>query len=334
MNSVAENLLCLAGVLVLGGVVFWFGRSERVSRQRAILRRSVVGLVSLCVIGAYLAVGFSNLIMTPKRGGDGQSLSLLDLAFQNVPRETTYSAPMAHTDLKGRPLKGWHILGTDALGKDVLQQTLKACSTALLIGGFTSLIYIPIGIILGISAGYYRRRVDDVVQYLYSTIASIPNILLLVAILVVLGKGLPQMAFALGITGWIGLCRLLRGETFRQSERQYCEAARALGQSGPMIIFRHILPNVMHLVLINFILGFSGIVLTESVLSYIGVGVPIGTASWGVMIDGARMELVREPKVWWNITAASGALFIFVLALNLFGDALRRAFDPKAEVRS
>jgi len=146
----------------------------------------------------------------------------------------------------------------------------------------------------------------------------------------VLGKGLPQMAFALGITGWIGLCRLLRGETLRQSERPYCEAARALGQSNPKIIFRHILPNVMHLVLINFVLGFSGIVLAESILSYIGVGMPIGTASWGAMIDSARMELVREPKVWWNICAASGALFFFVLCLNLFGDALRRAFDPAA----
>jgi len=172
--------------------------------------------------------------------------------------------------------------------------------------------------------------VDDIVQYLYSTIASIPGILLLVAIMIVLGKGVPQMSFALGITGWIGLCRLLRGETLRQSERQYCEAARALGETHRVIITRHILPNVMHLVVINFVLGFSGIILTESILSYIGVGVPIGTASWGTMIDAARMELSRDPKVWWNLTAATSALFILVLSLNLLGDSLRRAFDPKA----
>jgi peptide/nickel transport system permease protein len=126
------------------------------------------------------------------------------------------------------------------------------------------------------------------------------------------------------------MCRLLRGETLRQSERSYCEAARALGARSDIIVIRHILPNVMHLVLINFVLGFSGIVLTESILSYIGVGMPIGTASWGSMIDSARMELVREPKVWWNLGAASTALFVFVLSLNLFGDALRKAFDPKA----
>ncbi len=330
MTPLTQNLICLAAVLLLGAVAFSFARSERWQRQRARLRRSRIGLASLVLIVIYLVIGFSNLVLTPARGEDGRPLSVLDLAFRGVPRETTFSAPFARTDLKDRPLKGWHVLGTDALGKDVFQETLKATSTALLIGGFTSAIYLPIGIVLGIAAGYYKRRVDDVVQYTYSTVASIPSILLLVAILVVLGKGVPQMAFALGITGWIGLCRLLRGETLRQSERQYCEAARALGQSGPKIIMRHILPNVMHLILINFILGFSGIVLAESILSYIGVGMPIGTPSWGAMIDGARMELVREPMVWWNLTAASGALFLFVLALNLFGNALRQAFDPRS----
>lgn len=330
MTPLFQNLLCAAAIAGLAAIVTIFLRSDRWARPRARLGRSRIGLISLVVIVLYLLVGFSNLLLTPARGGDGRPLSLLDLAFRNVPVETTFSAPLAATDLKGRPLKGRHLLGTDALGKDVFQETLRASSTALMIGAFTSLIYIPIGIVLGIAAGFYKRRIDDIVQYLYSTVASIPNILLLVAILVVLGKGIPQMAFALGITGWIGLCRLLRGETLRQSERQYCEAARSLGQSGPKIILRHILPNVMHLVLINFILGFSGIILAESILSYIGVGMPIGTASWGAMIDGARMELVREPKVWWNLVAASGALFIFVLSLNLFGDALRRAFDPKS----
>jgi peptide/nickel transport system permease protein len=330
MTPLVQNLLCFAALILVGWGAACFLRSDKWIRPRTLLLRNRSGMVCLAIIILYLLIGISDLIITTAAGPDGRRLSVLDLAFHSTPLETSFSAPLASVDLKGRPLLGWHLLGTDALGKDVLQQTLKGCSTALMIGTFTSLIYIPLGICLGIAAGYYRRYVDDIVQYLYSTVASIPNILLLVAILVVLGKGLPQMAFALGITGWIGLCRLLRGETLRQRERQYCEAARALGQSSFGIISRHILPNVMHLVFINFVLGFSGIVLAESILSYIGVGMPIGTASWGAMIDGARMELVREPKVWWNICAASGALFIFVLSLNLFGDALRRAFDPKS----
>lgn len=326
-----EQDLCVAVAL---GLLLWlvvgFLRSERYARPRARLLKQRLGMVSLAIMGVYLLVGLSNLILLPKAGQDDRTASVLDLAFQGVPREASFSAPWAQVDEKGKPLKGFHFLGTDALGKDVLQQTLAATSTALLIATFASLIYVPIGIILGIAAGYYKRWVDDVVQYLYSTIASIPGILLLVSLLVVMGKGLPQIAIAFGITGWIGLCRLLRGETLRQSERQYVDAARALGQSNFRIIFRHILPNVMHLVLITFILGYSGIILTESIISYIGVGVPIGTASWGAMIDGARMELIREPMVWWNIGSAFAALFILVLALNLFGDALRRAFDPKA----
>ena len=330
MSGIVQNLLVLAGLALVAWLGFAFARAPRWSRPRARFLRSRAGLISLVIVVLYILIGASDLVVTPWSRPDGRPQTLLDLAFHNVPKETSYSAPCARIGMDGRPLVGFHLLGTDALGKDVLRETLRGASTALLIGTLTSLIYIPIGVLLGIGAGYFKRLVDDIVQYLYSTIASIPGILLLVAIMIVLGKGVPQMSFALGITGWIGLCRLLRGETLRQSERQYCEAARALGETHRVIITRHILPNVMHLVVINFVLGFSGIILTESILSYIGVGVPIGTASWGTMIDAARMELSRDPKVWWNLTAATSALFILVLSLNLLGDSLRRAFDPKA----
>ncbi|MEO6847515.1 MAG: ABC transporter permease [Chthoniobacterales bacterium] len=330
MTPLIQNILVLVtlAALILGICVFLC--SSRWERPRARFLRSTSGKFATFIVVIYVLTGASNLILTPWLLPDGRPLSLLDAAFTKVPKEISYSAPFAKTDLKNRPLKGFHVLGTDALGKDVLELTLKGASTALLIGALTSLIYIPIGIVLGISAGYFKRFTDDVVQYLYSTVASIPGILLLVAIMIVLGKGIPQISIALGVTGWIGLCRLLRGETLRQTERQYCEAARALGERDMAIIFRHILPNVMHLVVINFVLGFSGIILAESILSYIGVGVPIGTASWGIMIDSARMELSREPKVWWTITSATTALFILVLSLNLLGDSLRKAFDPKA----
>ena len=249
-----------------------------------------------------------------------------------MPREKGYSAPLAKTTLDERnpqPLRGRHLMGTDLLGKDVFLETLRGCRTALLLGGLTSLIYIPIGVLLGIAAGYFKGRVDDVIQYLYSTVASIPGILLLIAVLMILGQGLDRMAIALSLTSWVGLCRLIRGETFRQAERPYVEAARALGQSHGKIIVFHILPNVMHLVIINAVLGFSGLVMAESILSYLGVGAPVGTPSWGAMIDTARMELSREPMVWWTVTAAATALFFLLLALNLLGDAMRRAFDPK-----
>ncbi|MEI6349527.1 MAG: ABC transporter permease [Verrucomicrobiota bacterium] len=321
------NTLLLLGCAALIAMLRAYLRTERSRRAMKRMRRDKVGVVCAVLVAGYLLLGLADCFLVNDR------TSVLDLAFKGVPREAGYSAPFASTTYEERdatPLKGRHLLGTDLLGKDVLQQTLKGCKTALIIGGLTSLIYIPVGTLLGIFAGYYKRWVDDLVQYTYSTVASIPGILLLVAVLMILGKGLDRMAIALSLTSWIGLCRLIRGETFRQAARPYVEAARALGQSHFRIIVSHILPNVMHLVIINAVLGFSGLVMVESILSYLGVGAPVGTPSWGIMIDSARMELSREPIVWWNITAASSALFVLVLSLNLLGDSLRRAFDPKA----
>ena len=321
------NILILAAcaALLTGLRAFLF--SERSRRALGRLRRDKLGLVSAGVVALFMLAGLSDcLYLNPQT-------SLLDFAFRNVPQEDGYSAPLArvtYVERNAQPLQGRHLLGTDLLGKDVLQQTLKGCRTALIIGGLTSLIYIPIGTLLGIFGGYFRRWVDDLVQYLYSTVASIPGILLLISVMMILGKGLDRMSLALALTAWIGLCRLVRGETLRQAARPYVDAARALGQSHAKIILRHILPNVMHLVIINAILGFSGLVLAESILSYLGVGAPVGTASWGSMIDSARMELSREPIVWWPLASSAGALFLLVLSLNLLGDSLRRAFDPKA----
>jgi peptide/nickel transport system permease protein len=336
MNQLLENLWVQNALVVIGfGLLAWLiigsARSERWERALKRLRRDKIGIISGVVIAIYLVIGALDMIRLPI-GHSASGESLLDLITSRIPGEKSYSAPLADATLSianPEKLNGWHLMGTDALGKDTLVQTLKACRTALIIGGLTSAIYIPIGALLGIMAGYFRKWTDDVVQYLYSVVSSIPDILLLVSILMVLGKSLTNVSIALGVTGWVGLCRLIRGETMRQSERAYVSAARALGQSHWKIITRHLLPNVMHLILINFVLGFSGLVLAEAILSYLGVGAPVGTASWGAMIDSARNELSREPVVWWTITAATTALFFLVLSLNLFGDALRRAFDPK-----
>ncbi len=325
-----QNALVLSGLALVIWLLVAGARNERWKRAWTRFRKDRLGVVSGLVIALYLLVGTLEMLQLPT--ANSSRLSILGWLTSGVAQEKSYSAPMARVSFslsKPEPLLGWHLLGTDALGKDTLLQTLRACRTALIIGGFTSAIYIPMGTLFGILAGFHRRWVDDLIQYIYSTLASVPEILLLVSILMVLGKGLGTMSIALGVTSWVGLCRLIRGETMRQAERPYIDAARALGQSQWNIVTHHLLPNVLHLVLINFVLGFSGLILTEAILSYLGVGAPVGTASWGSMIDGARGEFSREPLVWWNLAAASGALFGLVLPLNLFGDSLRRAFDPK-----
>jgi peptide/nickel transport system permease protein len=137
------------------------------------------------------------------------------------------------------------------------------------------------------------------------------------------------MCVALGVTSWVGLCRLIRGETLKHRDREYVRAARALGVGHARILLRHILPNLLPIVIIQVTLGFSGLVLAEAILSYLQLGVQPGIGSWGNMIDAARLELAREPILWWNLAAASTALFVLVLAFNLFGDALRDAIDPR-----
>ena len=324
-----QNLCVLAGYGLLGRLLWKGSRSARWKVAWKVLRTDLVGMVSLCLVLLYLGVGSLESIALSTPEGNR---TILQQLVRAVPQEKSYSAPLARTALSvsnPEPLKGIHLLGTDALGRDTLLQTARATRSALWIGGLTSLIYIPLGVLLGMLAGYYRGWVDDVVQYVYSTVTAVPEILMLVAILMVLGRGLGSMAIALGITGWVGMARLIRGETLRQVEKPYVLAAKAIGQSDWRILSHHLLPNLMHLVLIKFVLGFSGLVLAEAVLSYLGVGAPVGTPSWGAMIDASRSELSREPLVWWNLTSASLALFLLVLALNLLGDSLRRAFDPK-----
>ncbi len=326
-----QDLLVFIGFGIFARVLWSGSHHERWQRAWVRFREDRGGLFALVVVTLYLFIGALEVLQFPT--SNGGTRTVLNALTSGVHDERSYSAPLArvHLDPSLGDLKGFHLLGTNALGKDVLVQTLKACKTALIIGGLTSAIYLPLGTLFGILAGYFRRWVDDVIQYVYTTLASIPEILLLVAIIMVApgGKNLGTLSFALGVTAWVGLCRLIRGETMRQAERPYVAAARALGQTHARIVTRHLLPNVLHLVVINFVLGFSGIVLAEAVLSYLGVGTPVGTPSWGNMIDGARAELGRDPVVWWNLVSATVALFSLVLSLNLLGDSLRRAFDPK-----
>ena len=245
----------------------------------------------------------------------------------------------------------YHIMGTDKVGADVLYQSIKSIRTGVLIGAFATLLSLPFAIGLGISAGYFKGYIDDLVQYIYTTLSSIPDILLIAAAVLVIDVYIENHAqdFSLlfsradfkflalcaifGLTSWTGLCRLLRAETLKVSQLNYVNAARAFGVSHLGIITRHILPNVMHLVIISLVLNFSVFVMAEAVLAYIGVGVDSSINSWGNMINSARQELSRDPAVWWSISAAFIFMFSLVLSANLFSDQVRDAFDPRTNDR-
>ncbi|HBE04580.1 MAG: hypothetical protein A2096_08780 [Spirochaetes bacterium GWF1_41_5] len=261
-----------------------------------------------------------------------RSLSLLDRLY-NPAREESYAAPLAENQLLDSDIKNQqrHILGTNISGEDVLANALKGLKTAFTIAGLTTLLSLPLGIFFGLLAGFYGKKTDAGITWFYSTLESIPEILLLIALMKVFGSGLVQLCTALGITSWVGLCRVVRGETLRQKNMEYVLSARTLGLSPVVIMLRHILPNIMHIVLISAVLRLSGLIMAEVILSYLGIGVPPGMASWGIMIDQARQELARTPAVWWNISAAFFFMFTLALAINYFGDALRDALDPRTE---
>jgi peptide/nickel transport system permease protein len=257
-----------------------------------------------------------------------EALSLVDRAFLGT-SEASYSAPFADVEFYGgAPLQqqGLHPFGTDILGRDVLYLVLKGARVALLIGGVTSAIAIPLALLFGVAAGYFGGRVDDGVFFLISTLSAIPGLLLLIALIMVLGQSTLSVCLALAVTSWVGFCRVSRGETLKLRELEFVQAARALGVSEPQIILRHILPNLAHLIVITYVLLFSGLVLSEAVLSWLGIGIQ---GSWGQMIVQASDEISREPVVWWNIGAAGAALFGLILAVNFVGDAVRDVLDPR-----
>lgn len=240
----------------------------------------------------------------------------------------------------------YHILGTDKTGQDVLYIALKSVRTGLIIGTLTTLIVTPFAILCGVLAGYFGGWVDDAIVYVYSTLESIPDILLIAAAMLIFQVGLTEeetiisadkrlvyLCVIMGITSWTGLCRLLRAEVLKLREIEYVQAADAFGVSRLRIMSRHLVPNIMHIVLISIVLRFSGLVLAEAVLAYVGIGVDPSMQSWGNMINQARLELAREPVVWWNLFAAFVFMLGLVLPANLFGDAVRDALDPRLRTR-
>ena len=241
----------------------------------------------------------------------------------------------------------YHVFGTDKVGEDVFYQTVKSIRTGLVLGTLTTLILLPLSLVLGILSGFFRGWLDDAIQFLYTTLNSIPSVLLIGAsvlmvqvymanhesdftsLIVRADMRLLFLCLILGMTSWTGLCRLLRAETLKLREMEYVQAAISLGVKPHTILFRHILPNVMHIVLISIVLDFSSLVLAEAALAYINIGVDSSTYSWGNMINGARLEMAREPVVWWSLSAAFLFMFALVLAANLFAETVQTAFDPR-----
>ncbi len=231
-------------------------------------------------------------------------------------------------------------LGTDALGRSVLVKVFLGAHVSMTVGFMANVIALPLGILLGALAGFFGRRIDDVVVWLYTTLASIPGIILLIALKFAFAdrvlfagtffqldlSGMAGVYIALGLTSWIGTCRLVRAETMKLKELDFVLAARASGRRGLGIMFGHIVPNLVHIAIINFSLGFVGAISAEVILSFLNLGVQ-NLPSWGKMINEARMDLVVGR--WWELTAAAAATFVIILAWNIFGDRLRDALDPK-----
>lgn len=242
----------------------------------------------------------------------------------------------------------WHILGTDATGNDALYSALKSVRTAFVIGSLATLTTLPFAVVLGICAGYFKGKVDDVIQYIYTTISSIPSVLLIAASVLMVqvfidknpqlfATGLERadlrlflLAAIIGMTSWAGLARLLRAETMKVSAMDFVTAAKSFGVSDARIMARHIFPNVVHIVLIVMVLDFSSVVLYEAVLSYVGVGVDPTMDSFGSMINAAAVEMSRSPVIWWNLLASFIFMVALVLSANLFASGVREAFDPRS----
>ena len=309
---------------------------------RDLCRRRLVR-VCLWLIGAFLLVALygEGVYRYYQATDQTPAYQVVNLSERYLP-PSLFRHPFERAREAASGQSGWHWIlgglrnlayrpwGTDNLGRDVLQRTVQGARIAFMVGVVTSLIAIPLGVFLGCLAGYYGRRVDDAIVWLYSTTESIPGLLFILAISMVVGKGILGVYLGIGLTTWVGLCRLLRGEVMKHRDRAYVMAARSLGYPAWRIIFRHILPNVLHIVIITFSLRFPAAIGTEVFMSFLGIGVQ-GEPSWGIMIGNARLRLWQG--MWWEMTAVTAAILLVVLAFNMVGDALRDALDPKLRAR-
>ncbi|MHB0989973.1 MAG: ABC transporter permease [Burkholderiales bacterium] len=351
---VKENATLPGGKVVRIYPLLRIDNIRRQSGSNDIAHRIVRGLLLGISFAAAFAVLAVVWLMARRRCGIAELRRQLAAADNRLPWRSmllTVALLCVLTAVTANLAGAFHVLGTDKIGQDVLYETLKSIRTGVLIGTLTTLIMLPFAVLLGISAGYFGGWVDDAIQYLYTTLNAIPSVLLIAAAVLIMQVYIEMhpamfdsaaartdfrllfLCIILGVTSWTGLCRVLRGETLKLRELEYVQAARAFGVSDGRMMLRHILPNLYHLILISVVMDFSGLVLAEAVLSYLGVGVDPAMQSWGNMINAARLEMAREPVVWWPLAAAFSLMFVLVLAANLFADSVHDAFDPRGRQR-
>ena len=320
-----------------------------------VTRRKLAGLAG--GLGAWLLAALAIVALVSKSAGERFSATLGRVARGQTQYPVramliTLAVLSVAIGVAAALSTGYHVFGTDKVGASVLVAALKSVRTALVIGALTTLVVLPLAVAFGVAAGYFRGWVDEVIQYVYTLLASIPDVLLIAAAVLLLQVKIDTnpdlfqtalersdarlffLCLILGITSFTGLCRLVRGETMKLRELEYIQAAHAFGVRSARVIIRHILPNVAPIVLISTVMQFSGFVLAEAVLSYVGVGVDPKSFSFGVMINTARLELSATPVIWWSLAAAFVFMFLIVLPANLFADAVRDAFDPRARLKS
>jgi peptide/nickel transport system permease protein len=218
-------------------------------------------------------------------------------------------------------------LGGDRLGRDVLAKTIKGAQISVFVGVLAAVVATLIGTVLGALAGFFGGWVGDALEWLYNVFTAIPSILLIFAFAAVAGRGVTSVVLILGLTGWTGVYRLVRAEFLKHSVRDYVRAAEAVGASAMSRIFRHILPNVSHVVLVQLSILVVGFIKAEVILSYLGLGVSVDQVSWGTMLAEAQGELILG--YWWQLASATLFMAVFVTAFSLMTDALRDALDPK-----
>jgi len=218
-------------------------------------------------------------------------------------------------------------LGGDRVGRDVLDKAIKGTQTSVFVGLLAAIVATVIGTILGALAGFFGGKVGDFLEWLYSVFTSIPDILLILSFAVIFGRGIGSVAMILALVGWTGVYRQVRAEFIKHATRDYVRAAEAVGASTASRMFRHILPNVSHVILVRMSLLVVGFIKYEVILSYLGLGVGVDDVSWGTMLAEAQSELILGH--WWQLAAATILMAVFVTAFSLMTDALRDALDPK-----
>jgi peptide/nickel transport system permease protein len=255
-------------------------------------------------------------------GGEAKSVDPLADVMKDIQAAKTATA--APTEARRATLP----FGADKWGRDVIAKTIKGSETSIFVGIASAIVATLIGTVLGAVAGYYGRWVDDALNWFYSIFSSIPYLLLILAVAAVLQhKGTMTIVLILGLTGWTGVFRLIRAEYLKHKGREYVQAADAIGASNVRRMFKHIFPNVSHVVLVQLSILVVAFIKSEVILSFLGFGVPVDVVSWGSMLNEAQNELLLGK--WWQLVAAGGTMAVLVTAFSLFTDALRDALDPK-----